>query len=211
MSNYKQFQEKKHFTRGKEQTFNVKKILSKKDLNRVFKLVLNGIKTPTLFDTGADVNLVDEGFCQENGWSLRPTTEVLTTLNGSETRIKQELDVELVFGDKTVIDKAFVVPNFKYKFLIGTPSMTDLQIKWDLKSGMVCNSVEKEFLCESELKRLFPSLISGEKQNPKFKVNFTLKPDASIVRSKPYRLSNERLRWVQDKIQELKKKEIIQD
>ena len=62
-ADYKQFQEKKHFTRGKEQTFNVKKILSKKDLNLVFELVLNGIKTPTLFDTGADVNLVDEGFC----------------------------------------------------------------------------------------------------------------------------------------------------
>ncbi|UYV67118.1 hypothetical protein LAZ67_4003958, partial [Cordylochernes scorpioides] len=100
-----------------------------------------------------------------------------------------------------------------FEILLGEPTMKNFKIQWDFHSDnikcLALNANEYAFTI-NDVQENFPSLCEFSRiRVPKFEVDFLLKPDCNVIRSKPYSTSEYKRKWISDKIKEMLDRGII--
>ncbi|UYV80066.1 K02A2.6-like [Cordylochernes scorpioides] len=121
--------------------------------------------------------------------------------------------LELEADNRRIEVTAVIIEEMPFEILLGKPTMKIFKIQWDFHSDnikcLALNANEYAFTI-NDVQENFPSLCGFFRiRVPKFEVDFLLKPDCNVIRSKPYSTSEYKRKWISNKIKEMLDRGII--
>ncbi|UYV64119.1 hypothetical protein LAZ67_2006616, partial [Cordylochernes scorpioides] len=178
-----------------------------------FPVNVNGVKLNAFLDPGSSIDLIRKNTLEKYGWKSYPAKTKLTTINHNSIFASECIDLELEADNRRIEVTAVILEEMPFEILLGKPTMKNFKIQWDFHSDnikcLALNANEYAFTI-NDVQENFPSLCEFSRiRVPKFEVDFLLKPDCNVIRSKPYSTSEYKRKWISNKIKEMLDRGII--
>ncbi|UYV84812.1 K02A2.6-like, partial [Cordylochernes scorpioides] len=181
--------------------------------NSMFPVNVNGVKLNAFLDPGSSIDLIRKNTLEKYGWKSYPAKTKLTTINHNSIFASECIDLELEADNRRIEVTAVILEEMPFEIMLGKPTMKNFKIQWDFHSDnikcLALNANEYAFTI-NDVQENFPSLCEFSRiRVPKFEVDFLLKPDCNVIRSKPYSTSEYKRKWISNKIKEMLDRGII--
>lgn len=180
--------------------------------------LINGVPLEGTQDTAANLNAIKPQIASRLGLeSKKVVTYPVKGISGA-VMVTEEVSANITVGRETVYCPLAIIDHIPRDVLIGRPNLADLmiyltqgegedQIKWSLYKCHKQTEPQPVYSL-SDIEKSYPSVL--EEKEPKVVIDFQLRPDPEITRKLPYKLSNEKMKWAQTKINELLQRKMIQ-
>ncbi|UYV65508.1 K02A2.6-like [Cordylochernes scorpioides] len=165
------------------------------------------VKLNAFLDPGSSIDLIRKNTLEKYNWKSYPAKTKLTTINHNSIFASECIDLELEADNRRIEVTAVILEEMLFEILLGKPTMKNFKIQWDFHSDnikcLALNANEYAFMI-IDVQENFPSLCEFSRiRVPKFEVDFLLKPDCNVIRSKPYSTSEYKRKWISNKIKEM--------
>ena len=177
----------------------------------LFKVNCNGNVVQALLDSGSDMNLVSSHLVNKYKWKTIPHSTMAVGFNGSKSLTQGKCNLHIEFSivnadgkhDIAFEVEASIINGLSSDLILGYPSLQEAGIK--LFPTPVLTPMQPTEIMSTPIKsigdveKVYPSLL---RQNyiPQHQVAFELQDDAPIIQCRPHRLSENKLKWLQGKI-----------
>jgi hypothetical protein len=194
------------------------------------QIKINGQVAQALVDTGAELSLIDSGWCHKEGIMVddRKNTKFSQAIQGNNITSKGQAKVDLIINQTQVQANVDVVEGLNYPFYLGLDLLTALEAKIDLRTHMLnigCMSISlrgvnniklEDWTIEEGKQKVDELVVKYSDIFGDFNVanvspaKISISPNAVPIRSPPYRLSKQEEVWLEGKIKEMLKDELIE-
>lgn len=170
-------------------------------------VLINDCPTKAFIDTGASVSVINRNKVDPD----RVTTGRQVKVQGYDGHITSHntwAEILLTYQQRVLSVQALVLSGVQYDFLLSRPDMKSLKLNlyWDDRVDVDprVSSISHAFRIQEkdDIKELFPELVCPQGYPPavtQFSVPFKLS-DTAIVKQKPYPISREKKKWLEQEI-----------
>jgi len=182
----------------------------------LFKVNCNGNVVEALLDSGSDMNLVSSHLVKKYKWKIIPRSTIAIGFNGSKSltqgKCKLQIEFSIVNADGrhnlAFEIEASIIDGLSSDLILGYPSLQEAGIKLFPTPVLTPKQPEEMMLTPiksiEDVDKVYPSLLR-QNYTPKHQVAFELQENAPIIQCRPHQLSENKLKWLQGKINNLLK------